>query len=215
MNQVKLNEFIKEKRVTLPLYFLRMYKEFNVNIDEFVVLIYLFDKDSLPFDPEKASNDLNIDMMIIMEIISSLTDKGLINVVTVKNDKGVMEDIYDISPLFDKITLKMMEKLNTQNTSEINIHNLIEEEFGRRLSTLEHEMIDEWDRDNYSKELVKEAVKEASLNGVNNLRYIDKILIDWNKKGYKMPEDIKKQNNEKEEELEIFNCDWLNDDEDI
>ena len=51
MNQVKLNELIKEKKVTVPLYFLRMYKELNVTVEEFVMLIYLFDKDRQVFDP--------------------------------------------------------------------------------------------------------------------------------------------------------------------
>ena len=215
MNQVKLNELIKEKRIVIPLYLLRMYKDFNINVDEFALLIYLFDKDGQEFDPDKASTDLNCDMMNIMENISNLTDKGLINVQTVKNDKGVMEDLYDLSPLFDRITSKIIEVLNVKEEKSLNIHDLIEGEFNRKLSPLEHEMIEDWENNNISKDLIKEAVKEASLNGVSNLRYIDKILIDWMKKGYREPKDIQKVEEQTIEEKEIFNCDWLNDDEEI
>ena len=215
MNQVKLNDLVKEKKVVLPLYFLKMYKDFNLNIDEFVLLSFLYDQDKVVFDPSVIAEKLNDDLLNIMANISNLTDKGLININTVKNDKGIMEEILDLSPLFDKITLKLMGELNTKEESSLNIHNLIAKEFNRNLSPLEHQMIDDWDNNGFDKNLVKEAVKEASLNGVSNLRYIDKILIEWAKKGYKVPSDIEKNKEEVKEKVEDFNCDWLNDDEEI
>ncbi len=216
MNQVKLNELIQEEKVVLPLYFLRMYKDFNVSLDEFILLAYLYNKDKIIFNPEKISDDLKIDLLMVMQCISNLEDKGLVSVNTVKNERGIMEEILNINPLFTKITQKLIEDLNIKEKEEINIHELIEREFNRRLSPLEHEVIDEWERNNFSKELIKEAVREASINGVNNLRYIDKILIDWSKKGIQKPEDIKKEiKEEKEEAQEVFKYDWLNEDEEI
>ena len=215
MNQVKLNDLVKEKKVVLPLYFLKMYKDFNLNIDEFILLSFLYDQDNTVFDPGFIAENLDDDILNVMANISNLTDKGLININTVKNDKGIMEEKLDLSPLFDKITLKLMGKLNTKEETSLNIHNLIEKEFNRNLSPLEHEMVDDWDKNGFDKNLVKEAVKEASLNGVSNLRYIDKILIEWAKKGYKVPGDIEKNKEEVKEKVEVFNCDWLNDDEEI
>ena len=89
-------------------------------------------------------------------------------------------------------------------------HFLIEKEFNRKLSSFEHEMIDSWESNNYDKDLIKEALREATLNGANNLRYIDKILLDWSKEGIKKAQDIKEKSL-KEEDVEIYNCDWLND----
>lgn len=215
MNQIKLNNLIKEKRVTVPLYFLKRCSEFNLNSEELVLLLYLYDKDGCIFDPSSISKDLDKDMMKVMENISTLTDKGLVNVNAVKNEKGIMEEIFDLSGLFNKITMEIITYLNSSEENEINIHHLIEEEFNRKLSTLEHEMIDDWENNSFDKALIKEAVKEASINGVNNLRYIDKILLDWSKKGYKVPSDIKKNKEEGKETVEIFNCDWLNEDEEI
>ena len=216
MNQVKLNELIQEEKVVLPLYFLRMYKDFNINLDEFVLLAYLYNKDMIIFNPEKISDDLKIDLLMVMQCISNLEDKGLVCVNTVKNERGIMEEVLNVNPLFTKITQKLIEELNVKEKEEINIHELIEREFNRRLSPLEHEVIDEWEKNNFSKELIKEAVREASINGVNNLRYIDKILIDWSKKGFQKPEDIKKEIKEdKKEAQEVFKYDWLNEDEEI
>ncbi len=81
---------------------------------------------------------------------------------------------------------------------------------------MECEMISSWKKNNYTDELIKEAVREATLNGVSSLRYIDKILYEWSKKGYKNKEDLKKnKKEEKKEEIEIYNCDWLDSDEEL
>ena len=103
MNQVKLNELIQEEKVVVPLYFLRMYKDFNVNLDEFVLLLYLYNKDKIIFNPEKISDDLKIDLLMVMQCISNLEDKGLVSVNTVKNERGIMEEVLNIEPLFTKI----------------------------------------------------------------------------------------------------------------
>ena len=60
-----------------------------------------------------------------------------------------------------------------------------------------------------SEDLIKEALKEAILNGVNNLKYIDRILYEWNKKGYKKPSDVVKKRQVKEEKIDLFDYDWL------
>ena len=75
----------------------------------------------------------------------------------------------------------------------------------------------EWKKNNYPDELIKEAIREATLNGVSSLRYIDKILYEWNKKGYKKKEDLKKNTKKEDtkEKIEIFDCDWLDSDEEI
>ena len=148
-----------------------------------------------------------------MDIISNLTEKGILNLATKKNDSGLMEEIIDLEPLWSKLTMDLVNDLNTVNIDELNIHSLVEEEFNRKLTSLEHEMIDDWEKNNYSKELIREAIKEASLNGITTLRYIDKILIDWTRAGIKRISDIPKKN-EKKEEPEIVIGDWLNYDDD-
>ena len=215
MNQVKLNALIKEKKIVIPMYFLRMYKNFKLTIDEYNLLIYLYDKDRITFNPNLIASELNLDLLEVMENISNLGDKGLISVKTLKNDNGIMEEVLDLEPLYSKITMSIIEDLNKEEKNDLNIHNLIEMEFNRKLTPLEHEEIDDWIKNNYNKELIREAVKEASIYGVNNLRYIGAILNEWQKKGYKVPSDIKKNiDTPSKEKVEIFNCDWLNDDED-
>ena len=77
------------------------------------------------------------------------------------------------------------------------------------------ELIGSWIDSGYSEELIKCALKEAVYNGVSNLRYIDKILYEWKKKGIKNSDDVlkDKQNFKKKTEnkkTEMFDYDWLN-----
>ncbi len=214
MNQVKLNELIKSKMVTIPYYALGMFKDFNLKVDEIILLLFLYNQDNEVFNPSLIANSLNMELLTVMKTVASLSDKGLVNVVTKTNEAKVKEEVIDLSGLFDKITLKMINEMNQVDEQDINLYDVLNEEFGRKLTPMECEMVDSWKKNNYSNELIKEAIREASLNGVSSLRYIDKILFEWNKKGYKKKEDIKKKES-KPEKVEIFECDWLDSDEEI
>jgi len=215
MNQVKLNELIRGKIINIPIYVLKILKDFNLTVDEMFLLLFLYNNDGEVFNPNLIVESLNMDLLMVMKNVSSLSDKGLVNVKTKTNEAKVKEEIIDLSGLFEKITIKMMEEMNkSSNPKEINIYEVLMEEFGKKLTPMECEMIETWKRNNYPDELIKEAVREATLNGVSSLRYIDKILYEWNRKGYKKKEDIKRTN-EKKEKVEIFECDWLDSDEEI
>ena len=78
---------------------------------------------------------------------------------------------------------------------------------------MEYEKIKEWINSGNSNELITLALKEAVLNGVNNLNYIDSILNSWKKKGYKNASDILKEKENyrtKKEKVQVYDTDWLN-----
>ena len=71
-----------------------------------------------------------------------------------------------------------------------------------------------------SDEVIKdneEVLKEAVLNGVSSIRYIDKILYEWDKKGIKTSEDVRhflnSKNKENKEPVEVFDYDWFDDED--
>ena len=214
MNQVKLNELVKSKTINIPLYVLRMCKEFNLTSSEMILLFFLYDKDGEVFNPKLIAESLDIDLLKVMDLVSKISDKGLISVITKENELKIKEEVFDLSPLFNKITLNLIKELNENKEENTNIYDIIEKEFNRKLSPMECEMVDDWQKNNYSLELIIEAIREASLNGVSSLRYIDKILYEWNRKGYKKKEDIKKEFSNKEK-APIFKCDWLDTDEEL
>ena len=107
-----------------------------------------------------------------------------------KNDSGVLEEKVDISLFYEIIFSKILNK-ETKENNEKDLYDNFEKEFGRTLSPMEYEIINEWIRSGISEELISEALKEAILNGVKSIRYIDKILLSWKEKGYKSASDVR------------------------
>lgn len=59
------------------------------------------------------------------------------------------------------------------------VYSICEREFARLLSPMEIETINGWSDDGHSEELIKAALKEAVFANKLNIRYIDRILLDW------------------------------------
>jgi len=215
MKNSNLMDIIKKGNVVIPLYLYQNYKKMNLDLEQFIFLMYLYNQgEKIVFNPVKIGNDLNLEIKEVMIHISNLSDKKLLNVEVLKNDKGIMDEVINLESFYSKLTLQMMDDVNNEDkSSNSTIFEIIEKEFGRTLSPIEYEIIKAWLDNNMSEELIKEAIKEATYNGVSNLRYIDKILYDWGKNGLKTKEDVEKNRKNyrktKEETTNIdFDPDW-------
>lgn len=225
MKSSQLVEIFKDGNIVVPVYFFKHFKDFKLKMDEFMFLMYLYNNgNKFVFDPGKFSNDLNIDLGNVMNYIEVLTDKNFIRVEVLKNDKGLMEEVIILDEFYNKLSLMIIDKVNN-NAKDVNsnIFEIIEKEFGRTLSPIEYEIIKAWLDNNMSEELIKEAIKEATFNGVSNLRYIDKILYEWGKNGIKTAKDVeenrRKRNKKKSDDLDpdvdidMVDWNWFDEDE--
>ena len=229
MNSSNLIDILKDGNIIIPLFFLKKIKKLKLELDEFIILMYLYMyKNNIQFNPEKISSDLGLELSEVMVLISNITDKGFISVEVKKNEKGYMEDTISLDGFYNKLKLLFVDDFNKKRNDEINnstIYEIIEQEFGRTLSSMEFEIIRAWLDSNISEELIKEALKEAVFNGVSNLKYIDKILYEWGKNNIKTIEDVekarKKRQNKKEIsdskntdlDMDIMDWNWFDDDE--
>lgn len=221
MKNNKLIDIFKSGNIVIPIYLIKNYKKLNLNLEEFIFLMYLYNLgDKFLFDPNRFANDLNIEMMNVMNYIGVLTDKKLIRVEVIKNEKNVMEEVVLLEDFYNKLTYLTIEEVNNTDTSNSNIFEIIEKEFGRTLSPMEIEIIKAWIENNTSEELIKEALKEATFNGVSNLRYIDKILYEWGRKKVTCVEDVERlrkeriKKDDKEPDIDPSILDnWLDEDE--
>lgn len=192
----------------IPNYLVKYYKKFDLDINEFIMLIYFLNSnEKLIFDNKKISNDLFMEQNEVLEIINSLIEKQYISIEMNKSN-GIIEEYISLDLFFKKINACLIENDTNDNSSDI--YSKFEKEFGRTLSPVEYETISKWIENNISLNLIEAALKEAILNGVNSIRYIDKILFEWNKKGYKDYTDIIRKNNKEEYIEEIYDYDWLN-----
>ena len=211
---------MKTNNIVIPSYLLKTYKKLNISEKELIFLSYLITfNDKVLFDINKFSICTALSVPEIMELIDSLISKNIITMVTDKKETGMIREYLDISSLYDKIIVMILNESETESKETSTIYDVIEKEFGRCLSPIEYETIKGWLDSNISEDLIKEALKEAILNGVNNLKYIDRILYEWNKKGYKGKEELEKEINEnkinkevKNFETSVFEYNWLDDD---
>lgn len=220
----KIIDIFKSGNIVIPVYLLQNYKKFNLDISEFVFLMYLNSfGNNFIFNPKKIGEDLNISLGDVMKNISVLTDKSFIDVKVIKNDKGVSEEVVNLDTFYSKLSLLFMDDVNNVSSiDDSSCFDFIEKEFGRTLSPMEYEIIKAWLESGNSEEVIKEAVKEATFNGVSNLRYIDKILYEWNKKGIKTKSDVEKNRVDYKKSIEssesetedIFDYNWF-EEEDI
>ena len=214
MNKTKLNRVIEDGNIVIPLYILKAFKKLNLTMDEFVFLMYLYNKqDKIDFNPEKIANDLNIDIMEVMGYVSVLTDKEYLSLDVSKTNNDILEEILNLTPFYEKISLILIDK---EEEKEDNILEYVEHELGRPLNSVEIKTIESWTSNNINNELIKEALRIALKDGVFSLKYIDKILFDWNSRGFNTVEDIKNSYNNKEdskEDIELEEWNWLDDEE--
>ena len=226
MKSSKLIEIFKQGNMVIPLYLLQHYKDFKLKLDEFIFLMYLYNLgDNFVFDPSKFGNELNMTLIEVMSYIEVLTDKRFIRVESKKNDKGVMEEFIVMEDFYNKLTMITIDEVNkeTNDVSKTDIFEVIQKEFGRTISPIEYEIIKAWIESGINQDVIKEAVKEATFNGVSNLRYIDKILYEWGKLGVKTVEDVesnrKKRNNtnknqvNEDVDMDVIEWNWFDDDE--
>ena len=225
MKSAKLIDIFRQGHIVIPLFLLQHYKELKLEINEFIFLMYLYSLgNKFVFDPLKFSAELNLTTKDVMNYIGILSDKNFISVDVMKNEKGLMEEVVLLDNFYKKLSLITMDVVNQVSRSEYsNIFEIVEQEFGRTLSPIEYEIIKAWLDNGMDEELIKEAIKEATYNGVSNLRYIDKILYEWGKNGIKTVSDVvdnrKKRAKAREKETsdvdidEIVDWDWFDDEQ--
>ena len=209
----KLLELLQEKPIVVPKIIFNKYKKLNITEEELILLIYMINVgNKVTYNPELFSNELDINKYKVMELINSLFEKQIINIIVEKNQYNKTEEYIVFDLLYNKLIKEIIGV--EEKTEEVgnDIFTIFEQELGRTISPMEYDMIKTWVT-NYNKEIVIEALKEAVYNGVNSFRYIDKILSEWNKKGLKTKDDVIRDKNnyrnKKKENVDYFEYNWL------
>ncbi|MGN1380390.1 MAG: DnaD domain-containing protein [Bacilli bacterium] len=213
MSNSILEGLIKEKDYTFKKLLFKLIKDFDLSLEELLLLVYFINQDKPVFDIKRISLITYLSSNEIMAAFSSLTGKGLVSIKTSKED-GKITEVIDITNTYRAMVSDININIKKQTTT--NIYTIFEKEFGRPLSPVEYEIIKAWITSGISEELIKGALKEAVFNNVRNLRYIDKILSEWEKKGFKSVDEVdsylkKKESNNPKQEL--FDYNWLEDEE--
>lgn len=194
-----LIHLFQEGSIALPVSFLTMYKQLGLVEEEVMLIIHIMvyqEKAEQPLPSiEAISTKMNLSTERIAGLFKKLIHQGFLEIVEEINDDGLRSERYSIAPLYEKLAKCMLEKnvdhaQNVEKEGYEGIFQLFEREFGRPLSPFECEHLSQWlDQDGYSEELVEAAVREAVFCGKVNFRYIDRILLEWQRNQVRTAED--------------------------
>lgn len=193
----------------------------DLTLKDFLVFLKLLNTSCECFDCSKIAKTLGLTEEDVMTSFNNLIIKDIIEYKPVK-ENGKIKEVISLDKFYNNVALK----LNNQNKLDIsnNIYDIFQKELVRSLSPTEYEYINNWLEKGLTEDLIIGALKEAVLSGVKSFRYIDRVLFDWQEKGYRSMNDVeisKKKNTKVSEKInqdnnsneEYFDYDWLNDDD--
>ncbi len=211
MNEVVFNT-LKEKDFIIKNFLIKVALELKLTLNETLLLVYFMNQEEPTLNIPNITSSVYLQEKEIMEAFSKLISINLITVNVVKDEKGIRKEIISLDNIIRYVTTDITKNHNTHENE--NLFETFEREFGRTLSTMEFEIINEWLDSGYSKELILESLKECVYNGYKSLKSISSQLDYWKEKGYKTKEDIQnslKEEAEKSEPLDLFDYNWLED----
>lgn len=200
------NDYRNTGFTTISNNLLKYYPQLQLTETELVLILELeawAQKDNTFPNTDILAKTMTLSPIEISQLIQQLLDKKVLVLQQGRDKEGRISNFYDLSPLYEKID-KLMDQQNSDTDTTIKSSNNIvrdpiqtlvrqfEIEFGRLLSPIERQQIAAWiNIDHYQPEVVKMALREAVLAQVYNLRYIDRILLNWQKHNLTTPDQVK------------------------
>ncbi|WP_318766249.1 DnaD domain-containing protein [Lactiplantibacillus carotarum] len=179
------------------------YREIGVTNDELLVYLQfkrLMDQgDQFP-DAAVVAKSLGANTNTVFTHLHEMLAKKLLTIESVTGDDQKIHDRYNFEGLYDKLAVAIKQPERANATTEarepaINprqkVFTDIQQEFGRGLSPIEMQSISKWfDEDHYDPDVIELALREAVLRQVYNLTYMDRILLNWQKRNLKTAQQV-------------------------
>lgn len=211
MNEVVFKT-LKQKDFIVKSFVLKVATELNLSLSDTILLIYLSNQEVPMLDVENIVQTTYLKEEQVLESFQKLVSLGLIESKVEKNADGKLGEIISLDNLIQNVTQDITTGIKKK--SQIDIYSLIEEEFGRPISSMEVSIIDKWCKE-FDPDMIKEALREAVYNNAKSLKYIETILYNWKDKGYKSISDIHKgfiEYSKNNESKDLYDYNWVDED---
>ena len=133
-----------------------------------------------------------VDISTISRLIKNLCDYGYITTTLVYKENTKEIDKRYMQICIEGICKKVKENKEEEYkeiNKESNIFELVEKNIGRSISPIEYEVINKWD---YDPKVIELAIRESILNNAKTIKYMDRVLFNWEQNGIKTEEDAKR-----------------------
>ena len=195
----------KSGNLVLPSDLLLHYSQLFSSSDDFLVwqFFYLQNTTALgELSPSQIAEKIGKNVTEVNQAISRLTEKGLLQYRTIELN-GEIEVIFDATLALERLDQLFEKQAPNQVQSAPNdlksLVDTFQQELGRLLSPFEIEDLEKsLKEDGTSADLIKEALREAVLNGKPNWKYIQAILRNWRHEGIKSVAQVEAKRQERE-----------------
>ena len=195
----------KSGNLVLPSDLLLHYNQLFSSSDDFLVwqFFYLQNTTALgELSPSQIAEKIGKNVTEVNQAISRLTEKGLLQYRTIELN-GEIEVIFDATLALERLDQLFEKQAPNQLQSAPNdLKSLVEafqQELGRLLTPFEIEDLEKsLKEDGTSADLIKEALREAVLNGKPNWKYIQAILRNWRREGIRSVVQVEAKRQERE-----------------
>ena len=195
----------KSGNLVLPSDLLLHYNQLFSSSDDFLVwqFFYLQNTTALgELSPSQIAEKIGKNVTEVNQAISRLTEKGLLQYRTIELN-GEIEVIFDATLALERLDQLFEKQAPNQTQSAPNdlksLVDTFQQELGRLLSPFEIEDLEKsLKEDGTSADLIKEALREAVLNGKPNWKYIQAILRNWRHEGIRSVAQVEAKRQERE-----------------
>ena len=195
----------KSGNLVLPSELLLNYNRLFSSSDDFLVwqFFYLQNTTALgELSPSQIAEKIGKNVTEVNQAISRLTEKGLLQYRTIELN-GEIEVIFDATLALERLDQLFEKQVPNQVQSAPNdlksLVDTFQQELGRLLSPFEIEDLEKsLKEDGTSADLIKEALREAVLNGKPNWKYIQAILRNWRHEGIRSVAQVEAKRQERE-----------------
>lgn len=201
-----IDELIDQALVDMEGLLLLNYKKMSLDENQTILLMLVMRLEQMrtPYiTPQILASYMNLEDKLVDRYVVGLLSRKLLtldgNSISAKPLKQVFKTYFSDG----KEIIKEEKK--------VNLVTAFEHEFARALTPIEIETLKEWKQCHYSDEMILNALKEATLSHVHNMRYIEKILIDWAKHGVKQSGREKVVASNQQKAIKIIDYPWWED----
>ncbi len=201
MDEKMFEKFLNSGSTNISNLIIANYHNLGMNEQELIIYLnlqmYAQKGNYFPMVQNIAQNT-GFDESEIYNLLQEMIKLGIIELKTVVENHQ-QRDIYSLTPVYERLKALFIQQANNDSQQKLmsdtqELFKKIEVEFGRPISPIEQEQVHQWiDDDHYSIQLIGLALREAVLNQAYSLKYMDRILISWEKSNIKTAEQLQER----------------------
>ncbi|TVY09551.1 DnaD domain protein [Paenibacillus cremeus] len=187
----------QEGNVDVPYWLFQYYTQLRLHELDVMLILHVMafkQKEGKDFPTlEELKSRMSVPQEKVITSLQKLLKEGLL-LIDEETDpvSGVHSEKYNWRPLMQRLAecradelqqARLMQRKAAEGkgrSERKDVFSIFENEFGRPLTPMELESIAGWiDKDGYPEELILAGLKEAVFAGKVHFRYIDRILLEW------------------------------------